>query len=98
MAWLARMPRGVVRAHLVMLDRLDAQESLVMAQRVMVGTGSYKGRTGPELMAEWSRVAKGEQEPDRQTATKPSRAGLGRLGLGVRPAAPKAKQKAKADG
>lgn len=84
MDWLARTPRGVVRAHLVMLDRLDAQESLLMAQRIAVGTGSLKGNTGRQWAEEWALAGRGESAPEPRTGPTPPQVVLGRIGIGVR--------------
>jgi hypothetical protein len=84
MTWLAETPRAVVRAHLLMLPRLDAEESLSAAQRVAVGTGSLKGNAGPALIRDWLRVAHRDRPSTRGMSPASLKARGKAVGIGFR--------------
>jgi predicted GNAT family N-acyltransferase len=77
MMWLDETPRAVVRAHLRMLPRLQAEESLHAAERVAVGSASLKREASGNLVREWLRLARGDQPPERLTAQAMGSAGIG---------------------
>jgi len=65
MMWLDGTPRGLVRAHLRMLPRLEAEEALEMSARVAVGAGSLKAQGVRDAVQRWRRAARGDQPPER---------------------------------
>jgi hypothetical protein len=82
MRWLDRTPRAIVRAHLRMLPRIEAGESLLTAERVAVGTGSMKGDAGRDLARHWADTARGERQVERPRSAKARRAALASAGVG----------------
>ena len=84
MTWLAETPRAVVRAHLLMLPRIGAEESLLTAQRIAVGTGSLKADACRDLMRDWLRVASAGQ-PLKRAVSRASLRAMGKAaGIGYR--------------
>lgn len=89
MTWLAGTPQAVVKAHLDMIDRIKAEESMSRAVETAIGTHALVGvsrdgkkRTG-WCAAAWRRWDL-RSRAGRRTA-KPARAGdLRGLGIGVR--------------
>lgn len=84
MTWLAETPRAVVRAHLLMLPRLGAEDSLSTAQRVAVGTGSLKADALRDLMQGWLRVAHAGRPPKRGMSQASLKAMGKSVGIGFR--------------
>jgi hypothetical protein len=86
MMWLTQMPRAMVRAHLLMLPRIQAEESLRVVQQVGAGTGSFTGDTGRSLLRSWSRTAQGEGAitPERATSKTALQTMGARVGIGYR--------------
>jgi hypothetical protein len=84
MTWLAETPRAVVRAHLLMLPRIGAEESLLTAQRIAVGTGSLKADALRDLMRSWQRVADAGRPPKRATSQASLKAMGKAVGIGYR--------------
>lgn len=58
-----------MRASVVMLPRLTAEESLSMADRIAVGTGSLKREAANRLINAWQRAAQGQEKKAAQRAT-----------------------------
>lgn len=56
------MPTSVLNAYAEQLPRLSAEESLLAAQRVAVGSGSLKKGEGRRVAAGWERTA-GQARP-----------------------------------
>jgi hypothetical protein len=83
MQWLTEVPRAVVHAHLVMLPRLEADESLAAVQRTAAGSGAMKQGAQRELVQAWARLAKGEAGHGAGRPA-PSPAALAGIGIGVR--------------
>lgn len=83
MHWLAEIPQAVVNAHVAMLPRLDAEESLLAAMRVGVGSGSLKKDAAQSIQREWSRRA--NRTPRLSPfSTLPPPHKVGAKGFGVR--------------
>jgi hypothetical protein len=51
-------PAAVLRACYQMIPRLQAEESLLAAQRVGLGSGSYKKEDARRIVREWQRSAR----------------------------------------
>ena len=60
MTWLDRTPRAIVRACLLMLPRLQAEESLLTSQRIAVGTGSMKSADSRQITSGWIRAMRNQ--------------------------------------
>jgi ribose 5-phosphate isomerase len=85
MTWLAETPRAVVRAHLLMLPRLQAEESLREVQRIGVGTGSLKAETIRTLLSGWARTSDNSQsEPVKRSRARRLKAFAAAAGVGIR--------------
>lgn len=67
MTWLADTPRAVVRAHLRMLPRLEAEEALAAVDRTAVGTGSLKSDASKTLVKRWIDLVRAGAPPKRKT-------------------------------
>lgn len=79
------MPIPILRAHLLMLPRLDAEESLVAAERIAVGSGSMKPAPRAEVVAAWRDAA--EIRIVRRPKDRGAHAAqLAAAGIGIRPA------------
>jgi len=57
--WLTRMPSALVRACLQMLPRLEAEESVLAANRYKVGSGTLPKEQHDAIAGAW------EQQADR---------------------------------
>jgi predicted RNase H-like nuclease (RuvC/YqgF family) len=79
MAWLAQTPAVVVEAHLVMLDRLQAEESMARTTEVAVGRSLKPGGWIRNQWQAWRR-----RSGRVQRAVKPTRDALAAAGIGVR--------------
>jgi hypothetical protein len=64
-----------------MLPRLEAEESLLAAQRTAVGSGTA-GNTGTQIAQKWAQAANVGQPQLKQ---KPTKKDLRGLGIGSRP-------------
>jgi hypothetical protein len=69
MTWLARTPQGVVAAHLEMLPRLQAEESLARANATAIGQAMAGGRREwmRRQLDAWKRLAASGQRPVKAT-------------------------------
>jgi hypothetical protein len=85
--WRHEVPLQDINMCLRAIPRLRAQESLVVAQRIAVGTGSMKkGAAGP-ILRQWKRDATGGQPRTRER--KPANpATLAAMGIRVTHGAP----------
>jgi len=80
MTWLADTPTIVVSTAAAMLPRLEAEESVAMANRIGMGTGSLTEEDQKALSREWAaRTA----QPDAPAST-PNPAPLAQMGFAVR--------------
>lgn len=77
MMWLDATPRAMVRAHLRMLPRLQAEEALRVSERVAVGSGSLRREASQAVVREWARQARGDQPAPRATSQTLSGSGIG---------------------
>lgn len=77
------MPIPLLQAHLTMLPRLEAEESIVAAERMAVGSGSMKPAPRRDVVAGWRRAAKVDAAR-RATDPEGHRALAAAAGIGVR--------------
>lgn len=79
MAWLERTPQCIVHAHLEMLPRLEAEESLVSAHATAIG-GAMAGSKRREWMGAqlraWRELARRGQQVVKATAETLRAAGI----------------------
>lgn len=75
-------PVAVVRAHVRMMPRLEAEESLLVAQRVALGSGSYKKDDARRLTHRWTNQARGPRISESAAAVNPRE--LAGMGIGFR--------------
>lgn len=78
------MPTPILNAYAEQLPRLSAEESLLSANRIAVGTGSLKKGEGRRVVAGWSR-----QVDDRRSVVRPKgpseyAAHMAAMGIGVK--------------
>jgi len=76
MHWLTAVPCAIVRACLVMMPRLEAEESLLQADRVGIGTGSFEKSTARRILQRWDELRRGPA-PAAKKATPAALAGAG---------------------
>jgi hypothetical protein len=79
--WLAQTPQALVRAHLDMLPRLQAEEARAAASTAAVGHHLKGGDWVEKRLDLWDSIADGEQ---RKPARKAAPADLGAIGIGAR--------------
>lgn len=89
MTWLSRTPLLVLRAHVVMMHRLKAEESLTAMTEVAMGSGTKKADAAERQLRHWQRAARG----GRQRAVAATPAALARVGVGLRRVPGRAKTK-----
>lgn len=77
------MPIPLLRAHLAMLPRLEAEESLVTVERLAVGTGSLKTAVRSRILDSWAKAAR-PLAVQRPTDPATRRALAAAAGIGVR--------------
>lgn len=77
------MPIPLLRAHLAMLPRLEAEESLVAAERLAVGTASLKADARRRVIDDWAKVAR-PVAVQRPTDPAARRALAAAAGIGMR--------------
>lgn len=80
--WLERTPSAVVTAYVAMLPRLEAEESLLTANRISMGGGQLK----PDVAARIERHWHDQITPRAETPAprRPDPAALRALGFAVR--------------
>jgi len=83
--WLTRVPLALVRAHVEMLPRLQAEESLLTARRVAVGSGSMSSKDARSTQADWLRTIEPHTARARQKASPADLAAMG-IGYHIVPA------------
>jgi len=77
MTWLEKTPQGLVSAHLVMMTRLQADESIESATVFAVGGGSAKREARRAQMARWRRDSAGSVKPLAATPAALKGSGIG---------------------
>jgi len=80
--WLTGIPSALVRAHLIMLPRLRADESLLSMQRTALGSGTMKSGPAHALAAAWVREVRGDG--GHEIRPRPSLRALAAIGIGYR--------------
>lgn len=76
--WLTRVPQALVRACLEMLPRIQAEESLQMARRVAVGSGTLTAEDAKAAQSDWLRTCEPVRRPKvRHKATPADLAAMG---------------------
>jgi hypothetical protein len=75
------VPFGLVRAYHTMLPRLRAEEALLAATEVGMGTGSIEKSDANHIRSTWDRVA--NPRSVRQKATKVAPDAIAGLGFGI---------------
>lgn len=68
MTWLAETPDPLVQAHIAMLPRLQAEESLLAVKRAQIGSGLLEAAQQRSTFAAWEQLAS-------PTPEKPARRG-----------------------
>lgn len=78
------MPTPLLNAYAAGLPRLAAEESLMAAQRIAVGTGSLKKGEGRRIAEGWQRMADHHRPLVKPADEAMYRAQMAGLGIGVR--------------
>jgi len=78
--WLEEAPQVVFRTALTNMTKLEAEESLLTANRTAVGTGSLESKDARRVADEWTRAANGGRKP---LITKATPGMLAEMGIGV---------------
>lgn len=78
------MPTLLLNAYATRLPRLSAEESLMAAQRIAVGTGSLQKGDGRRIAEGWQRMAAQHRPVVRPTDEAMYAAQMAGLGIGVR--------------
>lgn len=78
------MPTLLLNAYAANLPRLAAEESLIAAQRVAVGTGSLKKGEGRRIAEDWQRLTAHRRPVVRPKDEAMYRAQIAGMGIGVR--------------
>lgn len=84
------MPTAMLTAYAEQLPRISAEESLLFAERVAVGTGSLKKGEGRRVASRWTKLADQRRPVFRPSTPEVYRAQMSSLGIGVKPT-PKAR-------
>lgn len=82
MAWLTRVPIGLMRACLTMLPRLQAEEALTARTAVALGTGSYERSDAREITDTWLQQAQAPRAGRGRPAPAASPEALSGVGIG----------------
>ena len=61
--WLAVTPLALVRAHVAMLPRLRAEESMRLAEATAVGAGTLTREASRDIVRQWEREASDDPSP-----------------------------------
>jgi hypothetical protein len=78
------MPTPILNAYAAQLPRLSAEESLLAATRVAVGSGSLKKGEGQRIQHQWSKAAEQGAPVVRSTGPAQYAAHMAGLGIGVK--------------
>ena len=78
------MPVPLLNAYAENLSRLTAEESLVAAERVAVGTGSLKKGQGKRIAGQWSRRADQTRHVLKPSSKEAYAAQMAMSGIGVK--------------
>jgi hypothetical protein len=73
-----------VDAHLVMLPRLEAEESILATHRTAVGSGTMDSGRAHAMSNGWARTAQGKGGAGIQPKRKRSPSELSAIGIGYR--------------
>jgi len=57
-----RRPVWIAKAHVAMLPRLEAEEAMMRATEVAIGTGSMEKKEAKRMMGIWGQTARGRTE------------------------------------
>jgi hypothetical protein len=87
------MPTPILNAYAEQLPRLSAEESLLFANRIAVGTGSLNKGEGRRIASGWQRIAGEHRAVVRSKGPGEYAAHMAALGIGV-----KREKRAKPDG
>lgn len=79
---LFTIPMGLLRAYGRMLPKLQAQESLLMAERLGVGTGAVSVPKQREIRRSWN--AEANRGGGKRPRTKVAPEQLGAMGIGFK--------------
>lgn len=71
-------PIAVIRSSAAMMPRLEAEESLLAAQRASVGSGTLKADDAKAIVRRWTEAARPDRRPQ---AADPG--ALAAIGIGV---------------
>ena len=82
------MPVPLLSAYIESLSRLTAEESLVAAERVAVGTGSLKRGQGKQIAGQWSRATGQTRHVLRPSSKEAYRAQMAMAGIAVKAVKP----------
>jgi hypothetical protein len=77
------MPTPILNSYIEQLDPLTAEESLIAAERIAVGTGSLKKGAARRIAAGWQRRTDRHVPRIRPSTAASYRAQLAGLGIGV---------------
>ncbi len=80
------MPPGLLNAFIDQIAPLRAEESLLTAERVAVGTGSLRKGVGRRITAGWERQTDRQRPKMRARSREQYQALLAGVGIGVKPA------------
>lgn len=72
MTWLAETPVSVVQACISMLPRLEAEESVLAANRHKVGSGMLPAEQQQAIAGEWEQKAAPVSGPTQRKRVDPS--------------------------
>jgi hypothetical protein len=81
MMWLERLPIRIVRDFAEMLPRLQAEESLLTADRVALGAGTLKQDAARELGRRWERATRDPGARDSRARVKLTPGDLAAMGI-----------------
>lgn len=85
MHWFTRVPLGLLNAYMKQLPRLQAEESILAATRIAVGSG--KTDQGSAMVRQWNAVITPETERSVEERRERFKQSIGRLtgmGYGLR--------------
>jgi len=78
------MPTPVLNAYAEQLPRLSAEESLLAANRIAVGSGTLKKGEGRRIASSWQRLVGEQRVTVRSTGPAEYAAHMAALGIGVK--------------
>lgn len=78
------MPVPLLSAYIDNLPRLTAEESLVAAERIAVGTGSLRKGQGKQIAGQWQRATGQTRQVLKPSSKEAYRAQMAMAGIGVK--------------